>query len=231
MKTLALVLASLVSFSAMADEAAVMMEKIKKNFPAIPFTAVAKTPAPGIFEVTIDKDVLYVDSTGNYFFPTMVDMRTRKNFGEERKAELNKIDFDKLPFADAIKLVNGKGTRKMAVFSDPNCSFCQRLERNLQTLPDVTIYVFPVAILGADSLTKTTSVMCSTGDKAKIWKGMMLEGLRPATRTCPNDAVQRNNALFTQNNFQGTPAIIYESGMVSRGYVENNKIEEILAKK
>jgi len=231
MKIIAACLSILLAFSAHADEANKMLEKLKNNFPAIPFTAVSKTPAPGIFEVNIDKDVLYVDSSGNYFFPTMVDMRTRKNFGEERKAELNKVEFDKLPFADAIKLVNGKGTRKMAVFSDPNCSFCRRLEKNLDSLPDVTIYVFPVAILGQDSFTKTTSVMCSNGDKAKIWKGMMLNGLSPSTRTCTNEAVQRNNALFQQNGFQGTPAIVYENGMVSRGYVENVKIEEILAGK
>lgn len=231
MKLIFVLITSLLAFSAHANEAAAMLEKIKKNYPAIPFTSVTATPAPGIFEVTMDKDVVYVDSTGVYFFPTMVDMRTRQNFGEERKAELNKIDFEKLPFADSIKMVNGQGTRKIAVFSDPNCSFCQRLERNLQSLPDTTIFIFPVAILGPDSMTKTTSVMCSTGDKAKIWKGMMIDNLRPATRTCDNGAVQRNNALFTQNNMQGTPAIVFESGVVSRGYVENARIEELLAKK
>ena len=39
------------------------------------------------------------------------------------------IAFDQLPLADAIKTVRGSGGnehRRIAVFSDPGCSFCRR---------------------------------------------------------------------------------------------------------
>ena len=43
------------------------------------------------------------------------------------------IAFDQLPLADAIKTVRGSGGnehRRIAVFSDPGCSFCRRLEQD-----------------------------------------------------------------------------------------------------
>jgi thiol:disulfide interchange protein DsbC len=217
------------ALTAFASDEAEMLAKLRSNFPSIPFTAVFKTPSPGIFEVNMDKDVLYVDSTGIYFFPTMVDMRTRINIGDERRAELNRVDFSTLPLADAIKTVNGNGKRKIAVFADPNCGFCKRMERNFLSLKDTTIYTYPVGILGQDSINKSTAVSCATGDKSKAWKAMMLEGATPVARTCDNGAVARNLELFKRMGFQGTPSIIYENGRTQKGFVENDKIEAMFA--
>jgi thiol:disulfide interchange protein DsbC len=224
-------LIGLISFSAFASDEAEMMAKLKSNFPTIPFTAIYKTPSPGIFEVNMDKDVLYVDSTGNYFFPTMVDMRTRINIGDERRAELNRVDFSALPLADAIKTTNGNGKRKIAVFADPNCGYCKQLERNLLSLKDATIYTYPVGILGQDSVNKSNAVSCATGDKSKIWKAMMLEGATPVSKACDGSAVARNLELFKKMGFQGTPSIIYENGRTHKGFVENDKIESMIAQK
>lgn len=220
------------AFTASANEELDMLSKLKSNFPAIPFTSVSKTPAQGIYEVTMGKDLLYVESSATFFFPTMVDMKNRVNLGDERRAELNKVNFSDLNVNDAIKTVNGNGSRKIAVFADPNCGYCKQLERNLTQLKDVTIYTFPVGILGQDSIAKAVSVSCAPkAEKSKIWQSMMLEGATPKSITCDNNPIQRNLALFQKFGFQGTPSIIYESGQQSKGFVENEKIESMLAKK
>jgi len=231
MKFLIAAISVCLSSLAAANPAPQMLDLLKKNHPNIPFTSVSTTPASGIFEVVIDKDVIYTESSGLYFFPTMVDMKNRVNLGDARKAELNKISFKDLPFDDSIKLVNGNGSRKMAVFSDPGCGFCKRLERNLNELKDVTIYVFPVAIMGAQSFTRTQSVMCATGNKANIWKAMMLTDANPVARSCESKSVENNTALFKQLGFEGTPSIVFENGLVARGFIENVRVEEFLARK
>ena len=87
--TLAAATLSQLAFAGPAADA--LLEKLKKTYPNIAFTQVNETPAPGVYEAVFSKDMLYVDATGTYFFPTMVNMVTRQNISEERRAELNKL--------------------------------------------------------------------------------------------------------------------------------------------
>lgn len=214
-----------------ATPASDLLEKLKKTYPNIPFAQVNDTAVPGIYEAVFGKDMLYVEPSGTYFFPTMVNMVTKANLGEDRRAELNKIDFSELPLADAIKTVYGNGKRKIAVFADPNCGYCKKLEVNLTSMKDVTIYTFPVGILGSDSLAKAISVSCATGNKSKLWHAMLTEGAKPVEKTCANNSTERNLELFKKFNFQGTPAIVFQNGTTLKGYAENAQLEEMMAKK
>ena len=210
-----------------------LLDKLKKTYPNIAFDHVNETPAAGIYEAVFGKDLLYVEGSGTYFFPTMVNMVTKTNLGDDRRDELNKINFTELPLKDAIKVVHGDGSRKMAVFADPNCGYCKKLETNLDTLKNVTIYTFVLGILGPDSMTKANSINAATGDKAKLWHSVMTEGARLVEKTGTVGAAttDKNLALFKKYNFQGTPAIIFQNGMTLKGYAENSRIEELLAKK
>jgi thiol:disulfide interchange protein DsbC len=219
------------SVKSFATPATDLLEKIKKTYPNIPFTQVVETPVAGIYEANFGKDLLYVDATGTFFFPTMVNMLTKQNLGEDRRAELNKVSFSELPLRDAIKTVNGNGSREVVVFADPNCSFCKRIEQVLSTSKDTTIYTFAVGILGDDSVKKANSISCADGDKGKLWKAVMLEGKKPVDKTCADSPVERNLALFQKLGFQGTPALVFKNGAVVKGFIEAPKIEELLAKK
>ena len=219
------------SIKAFATPATDLLEKIKKTYPNIPFTQVLETPVAGIYEANFGKEILYVDSTGTYFFPTIVNMLTKQNLGEDRRAELNKVAFSDLPLKDAFKTVNGNGSRELVVFADPNCSYCKRLEQVLANTKDATIYTFAVGILGEDSTKKVNSIACADGDKGKLWKSYMLDGKSVTEKTCADSLAARNLALFQKLGFQGTPGIVFKNGSVVKGFVEAPKLEELLAKK
>lgn len=226
--------ASVLSQLAVAGPAAdALLEKIKKTYPNIPFSAVNETPAPGVYEAVFGKDMLYVDATGTYFFPTMVNMITKVNLSEERRAELNKIDFSELPLKTAIKTVNGNGKRKIAVFADPNCGYCKKLEANLANVKDVTIYTYALGILGPDSTSKANAINSISGDKGKIWQAIMVDGAKPVLTASKEgiEASVKHLELFKKYGFQGTPAIVFESGYALKGYADASRIEELLAKK
>ena len=55
----------------------------------------------------------------------------------------------------------GSGKRRLAVFGDPNCGYCKRLERDLVALKDVTIYTVVYPVLGPDSLDKPRAIVCA----------------------------------------------------------------------
>lgn len=216
--------------AAAADEAAIRKNLTERlpNFP--PIDEVSKTAIPGIYELRMGTDILYTDEQGNHVFQgNLIDTKTRSNLTESRVAKLTQIDFASLPLKDAILIKQGSGARKIAVFGDPNCGYCKRLERDLVALKDVSIYTFLYPILGPDSNTKSRDIWCSR-DRAKAWRSWMVDGNAPskAAGPCDTAALERNVALGERHRVSGTPAIVFEDGTRAPGALPAEQIENRL---
>ena len=213
-----------------ADEASIRKNLTERlpNFPAI--DEVTKTAIPGIYELRIGNDILYTDENGHHVLQGhLIDTKTRANLTEARIAKLTQIDFATLPLQDAILIKQGTGARKIAVFGDPNCGYCKRLERDLVGLKDVSIYTFLLPILGPDSNAKARDIWCAR-DRAKTWRAWMVDGNAPSKAGGPCDAgaLERNLALGERHRVNGTPAIVFEDGTRSPGAMPAEQIESRL---
>ena len=213
-----------------ADEASIRKNLAERlpNFPAI--DEVSKTAIPGIYELRIGNDILYTDENGHHVLQgQLIDTKTRANLTEARIAKLTQIDFATLPLQDAILIKQGTGARKIAVFGDPNCGYCKRLERDLVGLKDVSIYTFLLPILGPDSNAKARDIWCAR-DRAKTWRAWMVDGNAPSKAGGPCDAgaLERNLALGERHRVNGTPAIVFEDGTRSPGAMPAEQIESRL---
>ena len=148
-----------------------------------------------------------------------------------RLVQFTRVDFAGLPFERAIKTVKGRGQRKLAVFSDPDCPYCKRLERDtLARLDNVTIYTFLFPLdQHADAARKATVIWCA-GDRAKAWEDWMQNGKLPASsRTCaaPLAAnIETGNTL----GITGTPTMVTERGELVAGAVDITTLEAKLGR-
>ena len=205
---------ALLSLTVAADEAVIRKNLVQRlpEFPKI--DEVSKTPIPGIWEVRLGSEVLYTDADGSHLFQgDLIDTKTKTNLTRQRIDKLTAIKFDELPFKDAMVIKQGNGSRRLAVFGDPNCGYCKRLERELAALKDVTIYTFVLPVLGADSDAKSRSIWCSK-DAMKVWRDWMLDGVTPPRTmgSCDTAAIQRNLAFGQKYRINGTPALFFENG-------------------
>ena len=128
-----------------------LREIIKKTYPELTIKSIQKTNYNDLYEIFIGGQIIYSDEDFNFLIVEgrLVDPKTKIDLTSARLEELNKVDFDSLPFKNAIKEERGDGTRRIAVFSDVDCPFCRKLEKEtISKLKDVTIYTFlyPLAI-------------------------------------------------------------------------------------
>lgn len=230
-KTALLSLLGLSAFAANAN-VAIVEKNLKKNFPATTITSVEESPIKGIYELTLGKSLAYTDVTGEYFlFGDIIRMKDQQNMTSPKRDELQKIDFSTLPLKDAITYKKGKGERKLAVFSDPQCPYCKRLEVELMKLDNVTIYVFtnPLASLHPEARSLSKKIWCSK-DKNKAWRDYLISGIQPVGDGLCTNPVDSNVKLSKQLGFDGTPMALLEDGTVVAGAVSAGELDYKLDK-
>ncbi|SAK95024.1 protein-disulfide isomerase-like protein [Caballeronia temeraria] len=220
-----------VGCSAQADQTT---DKIKSTLESrmgdATIKSIEKTPIPGLYEVNLGSQIVYSDASGNYvLIGDLVDTRSSKNLTEARLSETNKIDFAKLPFENAVKVVKGNGSRKIAVFSDPNCPYCKQLESTLKSIDNVTVYTFLYPVLSPDSTAKSKSIWCSQ-DRANAWESWMLDRKAPTmTASCDTAAIDKNLKLGRTMNVTGTPTVFLADGRRLPGAVPADRLEKELS--
>ncbi|MBV2163611.1 MAG: DsbC family protein [Comamonas sp.] len=190
---------------------------------------VRPTPMQGLYEVRVGTDVFYSDAQGNYLIQgELIDIQARRNLTEDRIKALTAVRFQDLPLQDAIKIVHGKGERQLAVFEDPNCGFCKRFERDMQSVDNVTMYVFLVPILSPDSVEKSRNIWCAK-DRVKAWQDYMIRGEKTTAASCDTHALERNLAFSHKYKITSTPTIIFADGSRVPGALRAPDVEKYLA--
>jgi thiol:disulfide interchange protein DsbC len=217
-----LLLFSLLSaLPAMADEADI--RKAIEGKLGVKVDSVQPTPLPGIFEVQFKArdgtQILYADDKGGYLFTgSMIEAKSGRDLTEEKLTKLSAIDFDTLPLDLAVKIKRGNGKRVLAMFSDPYCPYCRRLEQTLLQIDDLTVYVFMYPVIRPDAADHSRSVWCSK-DRAKAWLDLAASDkpkVPTASPSCANP-VDKVLELGRTLRVNGTPTIYFANGERASG--------------
>jgi thiol:disulfide interchange protein DsbC len=204
-------------------------EQMARKFPYSKLLSVAKTPFFGLYEVAFDDRLVYTDPEMKYLFlGNVLDLRTLHNLTEDREKQLYAIDFDKLPLESAIKRVVGNGSRRLAVFSDPNCKYCKKLEKELSGLKNATIYTFLFPILPG-SEEKANRIWCAA-DRLKAWEDQMLNDIEPLqVPRCDTTPLGKIAVVANTLRVSVTPTLIFPDGVIRPGIITLDLLEERLA--
>ncbi|MFM2289525.1 MAG: hypothetical protein RL684_2668 [Pseudomonadota bacterium] len=203
-----------------------------KSFPSVHIKSVGTTPWPGVYEAVTPEGILYADATGHYAINgKLVDVQTQANLTQVREAELGRIDFGTLPLSRAIKQVRGDGHRVMAVFADPDCPYCRRLETDLKDIGNVTIYTFlyPLEGLHPGATEHARKIWCAK-DPGTAWTAWVADRVEPVASgaLCAPDPLQELASLGEKLEIQGTPTIFLADGNRIPGYVAREELEHAL---
>ena len=215
---------------AFADEASVR-KLMESKFPNAKISNVAKTPYGGLYEVHFDSEIVYTDEQVSFVLVgNLIDAKTNQNVTQQRLRKLTAINVKEIPLDLSIRKVKGNGKRQLIVFSDPMCPHCQRLERELEKLNNLTVHVmlYPVESKFKGSTELSRQIWCSS-DRGKAWDDWMLKKVAPVAKAGCKDPIARLEQVGAKLNINNTPTLIFADGGIIPGMVPAPQIEKFLA--
>ncbi|HIJ80492.1 MAG TPA: DsbC family protein [Desulfuromonadales bacterium] len=205
-------------------------------------TSVRHSPARGLFELMIEKDdkkgIVFLDYGKKHLIQGSVVNIDRLEQVIAHKDELpqtkqiTSLDVTTIPLANAIVMGNPKGSKKLYVFTDPDCPYCRKGHEELKKLvkiaPDVAIHVmlFPLAMHPA-AYDKSRSVIESKKldllDKAFEGKNVP-----PPKKESSRKAVDEIIKFANANGISGTPTMVMPDGKIESGMRDAETLKKML---
>jgi len=194
--------------------------------------SVQKLPMGGLYEVVVLREsghlVLYTDASAQYLLNgSLMDLRSGRDLTEERLRKLTAIEWKELPFQWAITMTRGSGRRQIAVLSDPNCPYCKRFEEDLARLDDVTVHIFPYAIIRPESVRQSKAVWCSK-DRVKAWNDLMFRRIEPQAAPDCDTPVEKLIEYGRRLGATATPTWFLTNGERHSGALPLEEVRRLL---
>ncbi len=203
---------------------------IESRFAGVKVLDVKPSPISGLYEVYLGDRIVYSDAMGDHVIVgSLIDSRTQTDITQADLDERGAIDFKSLPFDKAIKITKGSGAYKLAVFEDPDCPFCQKLEKELAAINDTTVYVFlfPIDTLHPQATLHSREIWCAP-DRVLAWTQWLTQRKSPGNSSCKGDPVEALAKLGDQLHINGTPTMFFASGKRIPGAISTDEIKKLL---
>ena len=228
-------LALLTSVSAGAE--ALSNDELKKRVTAVlaqlEVTQINDSPIPGIKEVIVGSDVLYVTADGKHVFQGSIYNIDGgiTDITENSRSKLRKALMEGITDEQTISFGKADLEDTVTVFTDIDCPYCVKLHNEMDQYNAAGIRVrylfFPRAGLRSPGYAKAVSVWCSDDRETALTLAKNGDEVEP--KTCENP-VSDQYKLGREVGVSGTPAIMLESGELLPGYIPADKLKAVIRK-
>ncbi len=193
--------------------------------PDLPLVGLEPAPVPGLYAVEFeDGSVFYATEDGRYLIAGDLYEITDDRFvnrSEDLRARHRAEAIANLPKEDMIVFAaNSEQRGVVTVFTDVDCSFCQRLHLEVPELNrngvEVRYLAYPRAGVGSASYDRHVSAWCASDPQTAITRLKAGEPIEP--RTCDNP-VAAQFELGRELGVRGTPAMYLGDGRYLPGYM------------
>ena len=204
-----------------------LAESVSKQFPGSNIEHVAPSPIPGIYEVSVGGELIYVTPDAQFaFVGRLFDLHNQADLSEPVRAQLRVKSLDAVPESQMVIFEPVGGTKyTITTFTDVDCPYCRKMHSEIDQLTAAGVRVryllFPRTQVGSPSYLKAVSVWCAEDRNSAMTRAKQGENLEE--RACPNP-VDEHIALAKRLGLTGTPMTITEFGERLNGYVQADQL-------
>jgi thiol:disulfide interchange protein DsbC len=194
--------------------------------------SIKQAPIKGMFELLLEKDgrqgIIYIDyAKKNFMQGFIVNFDTLQkvsahNLELPQPRQTSHADPRAVPVKNAIVMGNPKGSKKIYVFTDPDCPYCRELHQELKKLekmaPDlaINIMLYPLP-MHPEAVDKCRSLI--THNDRKLLDQAFEGGALPGVGTLDGGlAVAENISYARRNEIFVAPSIMLADGRVIQGF-------------
>jgi thiol:disulfide interchange protein DsbC len=207
--------------------------------------SVKEAPAKGLFELLVEKDgkqgVLFIDYGKKHLMQGMiVNIETLQPVSAHsqelpQSKQVTSVDVKTIPVDNAMIMGNPKGSKRLYVFTDPDCPYCKKGHQELKKLvsiaPDVAVYVmlFPLPMHPA-AYDKARTVL-ETKSQDLMDKAFDGKELPKPSKDSSKKAVDEIIAFANANGISGTPTMVMPDGKIEVGMRDAETLKKMLEAK
>jgi thiol:disulfide interchange protein DsbC len=205
------------------------------------------SPIKGLCQAIVNfggqKLVLYTDENGKYLLfgahglVNIIDLQTKENLTQKTLEEINKLSKNQVKELDKyVAFTYGKKGKIVYLFTDPECSFCQRLEPTLKKLADegliqVKVILFPLPF-HPHAKEKATAIVCHNigwkGLQRGYWTEEKMKHLEKWQCKGGEELIKESTEIARKYGVSGTPTMITEEGKKVVGALPENMLKKEL---
>lgn len=215
---------------AAADDYSQIEQRLAALVPNATDMSISETPMPGIMQVRIGGDILYMSADGRYLFQgRVVDLETQRDLTDAAMSSVRKERLAALDMSGFVSFGNDDADYELLVFTDPDCGFCRRMHEKIDEYNEAGIRVhylaFPRAGQGSQTYNKMVSVWCADDRQGAM--DVAKAGQTPRQATCDNPVLEQYQ-LGQSLGVTGTPSLMTFDGDIIPGYVPPEQLRERL---
>ena len=205
-------------------------------------TSVKQSPAKGLFELLVEKDgqkgILLMDFGKKHLIQGMVvDIETLQPASAHQQniappKQQTSVDVTTIPVSNAVIIGNPKGSKKIYVFTDPDCPYCRKGHEELNKLakiaPDVAIHImlFPLPMHPA-AYDKSRTII-ETQDHDLLDKAFSGKEIAKPTKESSKKAVDEIVKFANAHGISGTPTMVMPDGTIQVGMRDAETMKKMI---
>ena len=195
---------------------------------------------PGLFIVDATgkngkRGLLYMDFSKNYIISgSFLSIADKQNVTRREMTRMRRVDPTTIPLDDSLVIGNPGAPKKVILFTDPQCPYCEKLHPELKKVveadPEVVFFIkmMPLVKIHPEAYDISRAILCE--DSLQLLEDSFAGKPIPAP-SCDSDAVDRTLKLAQHLGIGSTPTLIFPDGRLAPGYRTAEAILELLKEK
>lgn len=204
--------------------------------------SVKEAPAKGLFELLVEKDnkqgIIFLDYGKKHLMQGMiVSLETLQPVSAHaqdlpQSKQPTSVDVSKIPADKAVIMGNPKGSKKLYVFTDPDCPYCKKAHLELKKLasiaPDVAIHIMLFPLQMHPAAYDKSRTMFETKSQELMDKAFDGKDVPKPAKESSKKAIDEIIAFANANGISGTPTMVMPDGKIEVGVRDAETLKKML---